>query len=158
MQSSALVSMDAKSKTSCDDGPQFYTRTLRRTTEKWKLKIHHTPSHEILAILVEKQGSSQNTHKGLSFDFFYSICLRDFTRHRSLGETRRHGGSFFIKRWYSIRFCAISCRVSLISRSWKLNWYPWLKFQATFIVSCVQESRGLPTLRLSTVLGINDLV
>jgi len=27
-------------------------------------------------------------------------------------------------------------------------------FQAIFIVSCVQESRGLPTLRFSTVLGI----
>ncbi len=33
-----------------------------------------------------------------------------------------------------------------MSRSWKLNGYPWLKFQATSKVSCVQESRGLPTL------------
>ena len=52
-------------------------------------------------------------NEGLVWD-----CFK--TRHRSLGETRSHGGSFLIKRWYSVlcHFLQSKSHFSVLEIKW----------------------------------------
>ena len=60
------------------------------------------------------------------------------TRHRSLGETRRHGGSFLIKRWYSVlcHFLQSKSHFSVLEIKWvSLTQVPSYLIASYFYVS-----------------------